>query len=775
MATADVATRRHGALALPSLLWLLVATAGGLATAAALGWTVAGWSGLAAEPAALWQPLAYAACLVVAESFDVRLPFRDHRYTVSVADAVIVLGLFWLPPAAFVLATALGIAVSQVLTEGETIKRVFNTAHYTLAAGAAALTMTLLSGAGPAAHLPRLHLEAVGPPTLTSRLVVAVLAGMVVFFLVSHALLMLAISLAAHQRVTETWRRVTPVAAALWAANSANGLVAAVLVELEPRLLPALAVPVGLSVLANRAWARGMAERERMQALYAAGRALSGPPGGTQAWQEFVDQAAIALHTDGVAVFVGRPRDAALDVVATERGPERLLVPGSASLWEGKARAHAERNGWAHPALVPMETGGRVLGHLVAFGGGAGSGGLAGADRQTLETLATQAAAALQGEDLWHETERERAQLRDIVAHSSDGIYTVAADRTVRSWNPAMAAISGWSEAEAVGRKCSDLLRARGEGGLDMCARDCPILLAGSTGHEVTRDASVLTRDGDSRLISYAHTPIMEADSAAESAMVTDVVVVRDVTRERRTDDAKADFVANISHELRSPLTPIKGFLLTLLREDRWFAEERRREYYRLMLGQAERLEALIEDLLNVTRVEADAGTLAVEAIDAVALVGAAVARFQADQPERTIEAELPGGPVMARGNWLRVEQVLGYLLSNAVRYAPADEPIRVSLQAGPDEVLVHVRDAGPGIPADEQTRIFERFHRGGYYLTREPGGAGLGLYLSKRLIEAMGGRIWVASTLGQGSTFSFALPAGTGGPAGARGASSDE
>jgi signal transduction histidine kinase len=269
----------------------------------------------------------------------------------------------------------------------------------------------------------------------------------------------------------------------------------------------------------------------------------------------------------------------------------------------------------------------------------------------------------------------------------------------------------------------------------------------------------VLTKDGDSRLISYAHTPIMDADGAME----TDVVVVRDVTRERRTDDAKADFVANISHELRSPLTPIKGFLLTLLREDRWFAEERRREYYRLMLGQAERLEALIEDLLNVTRVEAGSGTLAADPIDLVALVGAAIERFQADQPERAIQAELPRGPVMARGNWLRVEQVLGYLLSNAVRYSPADQPIRVWLQAGPDEVLVHVRDDGPGIPADEQTRIFERFHRGGYYLTREPGGAGLGLYLSKRLIEAMGGRIWVTSQLGQGSTFSFALPATSG------------
>jgi two-component system phosphate regulon sensor histidine kinase PhoR len=239
--------------------------------------------------------------------------------------------------------------------------------------------------------------------------------------------------------------------------------------------------------------------------------------------------------------------------------------------------------------------------------------------------------------------------------------------------------------------------------------------------------------------------------------MRADVVVVRDVTRERRTEEAKADFVANISHELRSPLTPIKGFLLTLLREDRWFAEERRRDWYKLMLGQAERLEALIEDLLDVTRLETEVGGLDAAPVDASALVAEVVARHAAEHPDRVIEPVAPAG-LHVRGSKLRVEQVLGYLLSNALRYAPTDAPIYLELEQAGGEVRFHVRDAGPGIPADEQGRIFERFHRGGYYLTREPGGAGLGLYLSKRLVEAMGGRIWVTSRLGQGSTFTFAL-----------------
>jgi PAS domain S-box-containing protein len=765
VATADVAERRSGSrIPLPATVWPLVVTASGLAAATAVAWLVAGWSSLTAEPLGLWQAVLYAACLIVTESFDVRLPFRDHRYTVSVADAVIVVGLFWLPPAPFVLATALGVAASQVMTEGQTVKRVFNTAHYTLAAGAAALVASagMAGSSGPA--FPRTGLGLGTVPPVTTRWVLVVLAGMTVFFLVGHSLLMLAISLSTRQALGETWRRITPFAAALWAANAANGLVAAVLLEVEPKLLPALAVPVGLSVLANRSWARSRAERERMQALYAAGRALSSQLGDTDAWRAFTEQAAVVLHCDRVAVFLGRPRDAALDVVAGERGPERLAVPRSPALWEHAARTWADRAGWGTAMYVQLETGGRVLGYLAAFGPRMAA-EFSGPDRETLQTLATQAAAALRNEDLWQETESERTALRDIVGHSSDGIYTVGPDRRVLSWNPAMADLTGWEEREAIGRSCAELLRARDGKGLDMCAHDCPILVAAADGAEVTRDASILTRDGDARWINYAHAPIMSGDELGGATMKADVVVVRDVTRERRTEEAKADFVSNISHELRSPLTPIKGFLLTLLREDRWFAEAARRDYYKLMLGQAERLEALIEDLLDVTRLETGSGVLDAIPLDAAELATTVVERLRAEEPGRAVELRLPGVAPVARGNWLRVEQVLGHLLSNAVRYAPPEAPIEVTVEGRPGEVLFSVGDTGPGIPVDEQARIFERFHRGGYYLTREPGGAGLGLYLSKRLVEAMGGRIWVTSRLGEGSTFSFALPAVTPSP----------
>ena len=176
--------------------------------------------------------------------------------------------------------------------------------------------------------------------------------------------------------------------------------------------------------------------------------------------------------------------------------------------------------------------------------------------------------------------------------------------------------------------------------------------------------------------------------------MDADVVVVRDVTRERQTDELKADFVASVSHELRTPLTPIKGFLMTLLREDHDFAQDRRREYYKLMLMQSQRLERLIEDLLEVTRLEAGAELVDATAIDAVDLVRQVVDRFTSEDPDRTVHVVAPDHAVYCRGDWMRVDQVLGNLLSN-VR-CPPHEPVEVRLVPQGREVVFEVRDWAP-------------------------------------------------------------------------------
>ena len=699
---------------------------------------------------AAWPPLLYAAGLVLAERFVVKVPLRNHRFSVGVSDMVIVLGVVFLEPPVLVIATGAGIAVSQLLFEPQPVKRLFNVPQYilsvTVAAACAAALVDLLEhselfGGQPQAGVFR--------PALAVVWVVAMAA----FFLVNHSLVSTVVSLSTGQGFVQSWLRAAPVAAADWAASIAYGLIIAALLVHDQALLPLLIVPIGLTFLGNRAWARSLAQGQRMHSLYAAGRALSNRLGDTRAWEAFARQVADVLNCEGAAVFLGRDEDGVLDVVSTD-ATDRLTVPPSPSAWEQAAKGWASRAGWPRYAMVPMEADGQVVGFAAAFGPRVDA-DFTGDDTETLLTLANQGAAALVNEELYRAAENERAQLRDIVGHSSDGIYTVGPDRTVKSWNAAMVALTGYEEDEAVGQKCFNLLRARDADGVDMCAADCPILAAAASGHEEVRDASVLNKEGLARWIRYAHAPII----GSSGEMDADVVVVRDVTRERQTDELKNDFVASVSHELRTPLTPIKGFLMTLLREDRDFAQDRRREYYKLMLLQSQRLERLIEDLLEVTRLEAGAGLVDATAIDAVDLVGQVVDRFTSEDPDRTVRVVAPDHAVYCRGDWMRVDQVLGNLLSNALRYAPPHEPVEVRLVPQGREVVFEVRDWGPGIPIDEQSRIFERFHRVGHYMTREPGGAGLGLYLAKRLVEAMGGRIWVSSRLGHGSVFSFALP----------------
>src|SRR5919108_625102 len=595
----------------------------------------------------LWPPLLYAAGLVIAERFVVKVPLRHHRFSVGVCDMVIVLGVVFIHTPLLVLATGAGIAVSQWLFEPNPVKRLFNVPQYVLSVTVAAVVTSGLVDLLNGSALFGAQLQTDPASSFKPALAVVWVLGMAAFFLANHSLVSMVVSLS-----------------------------------------------------------------------------------------------------------LGRGDDGALEVI-TPGHTERLTVAPSPSAWEQAAKGYAARAGWPRYTMVPMEAeGGRVVGYAAAYGPRVDA-DFTGDDAETLLTLANQGAVALVNEELYREAESERAALRDIVGHSTDGIYTVGPDRTVSSWNAAMVALTGYQEDEAVGQKCFNLLRARDGDGVDMCAADCPILAAAASGHEEVRDASVLNKEGLARWIRYAHAPIIGGDGA----MNADVVVVRDVTRERQTDELKADFVASVSHELRTPLTPIKGFLMTLLREDRDFTQDRRHEYYKLMLVQSQRLERLIEDLLEVTRLEAGAGLVDATAIDAVDLVNQVVDRFTSEDDARVVHVVAPGHAVYCRGDWMRIDQVLGNLLSNALRYAPPHEPVEVRLVPQGREVVFEVRDWGPGIPIDEQSRIFERFHRVGHYMTREPGGAGLGLYLAKRLVEAMGGRIWVSSRLGHGSVFSFALP----------------
>src|SRR5438105_7797252 len=230
------------------------------------------------------------------------------------------------------------------------------------------------------------------------------------------------------------------------------------------------------------------------------------------------------------------------------------------------------------------------------------------------------------------------------------------------------------------------------------------------------------------------------------------------VKRLRELDQMKSDFVAITSHELRTPLTAVRGFIKTLIRNSRRLSGDQVMSFMEIIDRQSGRLARLVEDLLFISRIEAGAVRLAAEEVD--------VRRFLKEVVEsQTLEGRsrlwLDVGEDVGTAflDPQRVEQVIRNLIDNALKFSPQDSQVFLEVSREDGTLRISVADHGPGIAEDELPHIFERFHQAGEVLTREAEGAGLGLYISKRLVEAMGGTIEARSVLGEGATFTVTLP----------------
>jgi signal transduction histidine kinase len=229
--------------------------------------------------------------------------------------------------------------------------------------------------------------------------------------------------------------------------------------------------------------------------------------------------------------------------------------------------------------------------------------------------------------------------------------------------------------------------------------------------------------------------------------------------RLRELDEMKSDFVAITSHELRTPLAAIRGFVNTLRRRLDELSDDETREFLEIVDQQTDRLIRLVEDLLVVSRIEAGKITLHPEPVEPASFLERVVTGM-GDQASRIESRIHPGLPGAFLADPQRLGQILTNLLQNAVKFSPTDTMVTLDTEASPDGLAFTVSDRGPGIPSDERQRIFERFHQTDAAATRRSEGAGLGLYITKQLVEAMGGSIELRSELGVGSTFRISLPA---------------
>jgi two-component system, OmpR family, phosphate regulon sensor histidine kinase PhoR len=238
------------------------------------------------------------------------------------------------------------------------------------------------------------------------------------------------------------------------------------------------------------------------------------------------------------------------------------------------------------------------------------------------------------------------------------------------------------------------------------------------------------------------------------------VVVLHDVTELRRLERVRQDFVANVSHEFKTPLTAIQGFAETLLGgalED----PKNNRRFLEIMRDHANRLARLTDDLLKLARIEAGKLELEFSPVGVIEFIErcAETALMKASRKQITLDIEIPPGLPPVRGDASLLRDVLQNLVDNAIQYTPAGGRIRVSARVNSKEMVIEVADTGIGIPLVDQERIFERFYRVDAARSREAGGTGLGLSIAKHIIDAHDGRLWVDSTVGEGSRFSFSIP----------------
>jgi signal transduction histidine kinase len=275
------------------------------------------------------------------------------------------------------------------------------------------------------------------------------------------------------------------------------------------------------------------------------------------------------------------------------------------------------------------------------------------------------------------------------------------------------------------------------------------------------------------RTISVTLDPVI----STKEELLGAVAVFRDRTREVESDRLKTEFIGTVSHELRTPMTSIKGFTQLLTMGNLGPVNETQKEFLNIIQSNAERMIAIINDLLDITKIETGSVELEIRPIHVAETLSKVLLDLQAKVHERqqTLTLSLPAGLPLVRADAHRFNQILFNLVSNAVKYTPRGGSItiearEVSAEAVPEDerdglrpgryIQIDVRDTGVGIAPDDVPRIWERFYRTENPLKVEAGGTGLGLSLVKPLVRLLGGRIWVESQINVGSTFSFVLPA---------------
>lgn len=356
---------------------------------------------------------------------------------------------------------------------------------------------------------------------------------------------------------------------------------------------------------------------------------------------------------------------------------------------------------------------------------------------------------------LLKQVQTERDTVATILLAAADGVMVVDRDRRVERINPALQEMSGWTEYRAKGRYCEDVFGCRVDGRLS-CGDRCPFSKVFEEAEPLRDHSFQFGATGeDPRWISGAYGPVRDD----KGEIVLAVGAFRDITKSKEIEQLQHDFVSIVSHELRGPLTAIKGFIKTLLKKQDRLPPETQQDFLETINQQADRLNQLVEDLLNVSRIESRRLKMTLTDVDLAGMAKMLLADFQTKWGDHQITIEAETGLPAVRADEKKVEEILINLIDNAVKYSPAGGPVKVSMWTSHESVEVAIEDSGIGMAPEDTMKLFQKFHRIATTETQDIGGTGLGLYIVKSLVEAHGGNIIVTSAPGVGSTFTFSLP----------------
>jgi len=381
-------------------------------------------------------------------------------------------------------------------------------------------------------------------------------------------------------------------------------------------------------------------------------------------------------------------------------------------------------------------------------------------DRQILASFVDYAAIAVNNARLYESAITERRRLDALLEASADGIMVLRPDMSIERFNRALVTLTGWSVQDAADRHHDEVIvwaRQASKMTLEQAAAQGWPTRASRT---LYVEGELRRRNGSVVSVGITYAPLM----APAGRLLNIIGIVRDITRFREADVLKDTFISVVSHELKTPAAIIKGYAETLRRPEARRNVSLADEMLGAIAEESDRLARLVDDLLDASRLQAGGLPFRdVEDVDLRLIARRIVERYSAQATRHNLVLEFPEDFPVIRGDPQRLEQMLDNFVSNAIKYSPRGGDVVIKGESTPAEVVISVKDQGVGIPLDEQEKIFDRFYRVESPETRAVSGTGLGLYLTRAIAQAHGGRCWVVSRPGYGSTFFAALPRETG------------